>query len=133
MKTIEKQNLIFHYLNKNYVIHECKFWTKCDSHIEFGNDIINSLFYIFDFKKEFCSDVLKFWSYLNGLEESDWEDAYSQSLQATLNLGNEVGYLDLQAYHQLDVNFLQQELSFQIQQEIDREIVQQLINMYNNE
>lgn len=72
MDFAEKQELLLKFLNKNYVIKEAKFFRTYDDVHEWGNSISNALSKIFSFDEEYCVMQLKYWSEINGLDESDW-------------------------------------------------------------
>jgi len=125
MKTIDF-NFIVRYLNQNYRVLENKF-TDVYANVEYGQDIVLECYTVFDYDILDCERVFKQWAFANGLEEEKFGKAYTRPFYLTTGL-------DLQHHYGLDIeNELQEALAYEIRAEIDRQIINDLMQINGNE
>lgn len=84
MKLNQKQEQLFKYLDKNYVIEHSRFIRNYDGIHEWGKKIVASLEPIFSFDYDFCAMNFKFWSEQKGMTNFDWELAYDKRKLGTM-------------------------------------------------
>ena len=124
----EKYSVILKYLSKNYTIKDGGFWDIHDPHKEHYDYIIKSLAIIFSFNNNLCKHCLKRWSLKNGLNYEQW---VKLSTHLRFTWTPEMAQ-DLHAYHGMDAEAeLTAILSHEIAQEIDRNILNHLIDLAN--
>lgn len=77
MKLHDNQDLVFYYLDKNYKLDGCRFFSR-DNANEYGQKIIFQLENVFDLDIDFCEDLLKLWAFKNGMpkDETAWIVSY---------------------------------------------------------
>lgn len=127
MKTIDF-NLLVRYLNQNYRVLKNKF-TDVYANVEYGQDIVLECYTVFDYDILDCERVFKQWAFANGLDEEKFGKAYKKPIYFTTELAQ-----DLQAFHGLDIEYeLQEALAYEIRAEIDRQIINDLIQINGNE
>lgn len=122
-----KRGELIKYLDKNYTIIDGEFIVRYYEDTEWGSDIIKSLCVIFSIENEYSKDILKSWSFSNGLDEEEFIKALgSRTLRAEINLDISNDLMQ----NGLDVEqVLITILSEQLAKEIDTTIIDELRNM----
>jgi hypothetical protein len=120
-----KRDDIIKYLDKNYTIIDGEFVIRYYDDTEWGSDIIKSLCVIFSIENEYSKDILKSWSFSNGLDEEGFKEALRpRTLKVEFNIE---ATNDLMQYG-LDVEqTLVTIISEQLAKEIDMTIINELI------
>jgi hypothetical protein len=122
-----KRGELIKYLDKNYTIIDGEFIVRYYEDTEWGSDIIKSLCVIFSIENEYSKDILKSWSFSNGLDEEGFKEALRpRTLRAEINLETSNDLMQ----NGLDVEqVLITILSEQLAKEIDMAIIDELRNM----
>jgi len=122
----QKQEQLFKFLDKNYIIENSRFVRKCDSVHEWGKYIASSLCKIFSFDHEVCTTNFWNWSEQRGMTKTEWDLAYNKHELKT-QWSVEMAH-DLEALHGVSSGELQviTMLANELAKEIDAEILKEL-------